>query len=73
MKGYFKRRPKAKETLLDKPSIIYDYQFQERLINYFKKYSIHCLDRVPIILEAYQEHPDFLFGDLDLNYHSTLR
>lgn len=42
-----------------------------RLQVFLEKHSPHLLYRIPYILEAYNDFPLYLFGDLDNNYNTN--
>ena len=53
------------------PFIYYNnFYLKKRLELFYLKYNPLFLYRIPIILEAYQEHPNLIFGDLDFNYNT---
>jgi len=78
MKSNMKSNIKSnKQRLLIQPFLstkhstyFYSPQFRNRLENFYHTHSPHLISRIHIILEAYQDQPQFLFGDLDHNYHT---
>lgn len=44
---------------------------KDRLENFYLQKAPYLLSRIPYILEAYQESPDYLFGDLDRNFKTN--
>ena len=63
----------SKPFLSQKPTTIapiYNTLFKNRVEDFYLKYAPQYLNRIPYILEAYQENPHLLFGDLDHNYQT---
>ena len=57
------------------PYYYQSHHFKTRLETFYYKHSPHYISRIPLIIEAYQDQPHLLFGDLDHNYqtHASTR
>lgn len=49
-----------------------NYLLEERLFYFYRVNCPELIYRIPIIIEAYRESPNYLFGDLDNNYGTNM-